>query len=171
MRPAAPDSEPRTHQAAVALQSPRVPDLPGDQPVAAVPQLIDMQLQLARQNANPDLAQGPWWSDVEAAEWIRSHAPPDLVIMARKQDLVFHYTRRRVVFFPPLSDPDKLMDGIRRRHVGLIVVVARKTPLLEPAGVTCFRSLLKTYQSSFRLIYSRPESSIYEVAATGGPSL
>jgi hypothetical protein len=127
----------------------------------------DMQLQLARHNANPDLTQEPWYSDIEAAEWIRSHEPPGLVVMARKQDLVFHYTHHRVVFFPPSSDPEVLMEGIRKHHIALIVVVTRKAPLLEPAEDVCFKALADRYPDSFSLIHSGSGSSIYEVTATG----
>ena len=133
---------------------------------AVVADGCDMQLQLARHNANPDLTQEPWYSDIEAAEWIRSHEPPGLVVMARKQDLVFHYTRHRVVFFPPSSDPEVLMEGIRKHHITLIVVVARRTPLLEPAEDVCFKALAERYPDSFRVIHSGAGSCIYEVTAT-----
>jgi len=129
-----------------------------------------MDLDLARHNLNPDLSKEPWYSDIEAALWIRSHEPADLVIMARKQDLVFHYSRHRVVFFPAFSDPKILMDGVRTYHVRLIVVAVRKTALLEPSDVVCFTALLKAYPSSFHLIYSRHDSWIYEVNARGGAS-
>jgi len=125
----------------------------------------DMQLRLARQNTNPDVTEEPWYADIEAAQWIRSHEPRDLVIMARKQDLVFHYTQQRVVFFPPISDPKILMDGIRRHHVSLIVVNVRKTALLEPPEDVCFQALLEAYPLSFHLAYSSPDSRIYELAA------
>lgn len=123
-----------------------------------------LEFEVARGNAHPDLTQGPWYPDIEAAEWIQSHTPPDQVVMALKQDLVFHYTGHKVVWFPPISDPKQLMDGIRRHHINLVVVVtAHKYSSWQPSEEVCFTSLLKAYPSSFRVLHSGPNYWIYEV--------
>ena len=126
-----------------------------------------MELQIAHHNANPDLTQEPWYSDIEAAEWIQSHEPGDRVVMARKQDLVFHYTQHRVIWFPPISDSKTLMDGIRAHHVSLIVVVARKNLLWLPPEDLCFKALLDAYPSSFQILHAGSNWWIYRLAANG----
>lgn len=126
-----------------------------------------LQINTARYNQNPNLSQGPWSQDIEAAKWIRSHKPVELVIMARKQDLIFHYTQHKVVWFPPISDPHTLMDGIRKYNVSLIVVLAtRKYTIWLPTENLCFQNLLQAYPRDFNLVYSNSAARVYEVDST-----
>lgn len=127
-----------------------------------------LQIGTVRYNQNPNLTQGPWYQDIEAAKWIRSHEPADEVVMARKQDLVFHYTQHRVVWFPPISDPKRLMDGMRRHNVSLVLVVApRKYTIWLPPEEVCFKNILQAYPSSFSLLYSNSAAQIYRVEPAG----
>jgi hypothetical protein len=122
------------------------------------------QITWGRDNLHPDITKQPFYSEIEAAEWIRTHEPSDRVIMAREQDLVFHYTRRRVVWFPPISDAKVLMDGIRRFHVGVIVVAHHSDSYWLPPEDTCFQGLLETYQSVFHLSHQGTDYGIFEIA-------
>jgi hypothetical protein len=118
---------------------------------------------IGRRNLTPDLTQLSGYPMIEAAEWIRIHEPPDSVAMARDVDFIFHYTRGRVVWFPPISDPKVLMDGIRRYKVGVILVVHHAENYWLPAEDTCFRALQETYRNSFRLVHRGIGSWVYEV--------
>jgi len=122
------------------------------------------QVVWGRENLHPDITKEPFYSEIEAAQWIRAHEPSDRVIMAREQDLVFHYTRRRVVWFPPISDPKVLMDGIRRFHVGVIVVAHHPQSYWLPPEDACFQKLLNTYQSAFHLSHQGSDYGIFEIA-------
>jgi hypothetical protein len=127
---------------------------------------IEQQLVWGRDNLNPDITKLPSYSAIEAAEWIRANEPADRVIMAREQDLVFHYTHRRVVWFPPISDPKVLMDGIRRFHVGVLVVTHHPQSYWLPPEDACFEALLQTYGSAFHLSHRGPDYGVFEIAAS-----
>lgn len=101
----------------------------------------------------PEVTQQSGYPMIEAAQWIREHEPPSSVVMARDSEFIFHYTDNRVVWFPPISDPTVLMDGIRRYHVGVILVVHHAGNYWLAAEDSCFQSLMKTYGGAFRLIH------------------
>lgn len=124
---------------------------------------IARQLAEGRSNMSPNLKQQASYGEIEAADWIRSHEPSNQVIMARDQDMFFHYTGRRVVWFPPISDPTVLMDGIRRHNVGVIVVVNPPLRYWLPTEDVCFQSLVRAYGSAFHLSHQDPNYQVYEV--------
>jgi hypothetical protein len=118
---------------------------------------------IGRQNMTPVLANQSGYPMIEAAEWIRTHEPPSSVVMARDVEFIFHFTRGRVVWFPPISDPKVLMDGIRRHEVNVILVVHHVDNYWLPSEVACFQSLLRSYGDAFRLVYRGIDSWVYEV--------
>jgi len=83
--------------------------------------------------------------------------------MARDAEFVFHYTYHRVVWFPPISDPAVLMNGIRRYGVGVILVVHHTANYWLPAEDACFQSLQQAYGNAFRLVHQGIDSWVYEV--------
>jgi hypothetical protein len=116
-----------------------------------------------RDNLNPEFSKLPLYPEIEASDWIRAHEPPDRVIMAREPEFVFHYTHRRVIWFPPISDPQVLMDGIRRHHVEVLVVAHHADSYWQPPEDTCFHSLLQAYPSVFHLVHQGPDNLIFEL--------
>jgi hypothetical protein len=124
---------------------------------------IHVQLIIGRYNLRPDITQQASYGEIQAADWIRTHEPSGLVIMARDQDTFFHYTGRRVVWFPPISNPTVLMDGIRRHHVGVVVVMNPPSRYWLPTEDVCFQSLDRAYRSAFRLSHQDPNFQVYEV--------
>jgi Dolichyl-phosphate-mannose-protein mannosyltransferase len=116
-----------------------------------------------RDNLQPEITGEPMYPEIEASAWIKTHEPGDRVIMAREPEFVFHYTQRRVVWFPPISDPDVLMDGIRRHHVAVVVVAHHSPSYWLPTEEDSFQSLLRSYGTSFQLRHQGPENWIYEV--------
>ena len=126
-----------------------------------------LQLKIARYNMHFDLTTGIYYPDIEAAQWIQAHEPAGLVVMARKEDLVYHYTHHRVVWFPPLRDPQLLISGIRRYHVGAVVIVDRHgNSYWQPPEDACFRSVQQAYGSMFHLIHHGPNNWIFAVDTT-----
>ena len=120
-----------------------------------------MQVRIGLRNYYFDLKADGTYPDIEAAEWIRSHSGQSAIVMARKEDLVFHYGQRKVVWFPPTSNPGILMDGIRRYRVRYIVVDEEGDTYWRPATRACFRSLSRAYPGEFQLVHQGPRNQIF----------
>lgn len=109
--------------------------------------------------------------DVQAGEWIRSHTSSGIVVMARQVPTLYHYSERQVVWFAPSSDPQLLMDGIRRLRADYLVVVIRKNPYYLPSDDESFASLSREYPNSFRMVFKAPELQIFQVIPNVTPVL
>lgn len=102
---------------------------------------------------------------VEAGEWIRTHSAVDAVVMARWEARVFHYSGRRVVWFPASTDPQLLMAGIRRFHIRLIVVAeSGESSYWQPSDRRCFDALRRAYPDQFRQLQAGPDEEVWEWA-------
>jgi hypothetical protein len=113
-----------------------------------------------------DLTQDDFnYPDIEAAEWIKAHTAPSSVVMARKDDMVYHYSHRRVIWFPPSHNTAMLMGGIRRYHVQYVVIHYGNDTYWKPSAQECFDSLSHAYPGSFRLVHEGPHNSVYEVSS------
>jgi hypothetical protein len=121
-------------------------------------------IAMGRENLHPDMTKQSGYPMIVAANWIRSHEPSDRPIMAREPEFIFHFTGRRVVWFPPISNPEVLMEGIRRHHVAVIVVMHRLDNYWLPAEDACFQALQNSYPSAFDLVYWDLGTRVYEVA-------
>jgi hypothetical protein len=109
--------------------------------------------------------------EIQAARWIESNTEPTAIIASGQNSLIHHYSRRRVVWFPPISNPDVVMEGIRRYHVQYIVVITRRWYYYLPPETLCFELLDKAYPGSFRLVHSDGQVRIYQVLPESSPSL
>jgi hypothetical protein len=90
--------------------------------------------------------------------------------MARQMDVVYHYSRRKVVWFPPISDPELLMRGIIDHHVQFIVIEERGSDDEKywiPDAKTCFARLTARYPEEFALVQQGPGEAIYSVVRPG----
>lgn len=121
-----------------------------------------LQMDIARRNVAPEVTKSPYYPDIEAARWIRSNLPPETVVMARKQDLVFHYSQHRVVWSPPLTNPQVLLEGIRKYHVAALVVVDRED-YWQPDDATVFQSLERAAGPILRLLHSGPHYRVFAI--------
>lgn len=127
---------------------------------------IVQQVAVGDNNMNPDVTRQSFYPEIEAAGWIKEYEP-NRVLMAREQDTVFHYTGQRVVWFPPISDPKVLMDGIRRHHVDVLVVAHHSDSYWLPLEDTCFQSLRDAYEKAFQLVHQGHDYEIFEVRPPG----
>jgi hypothetical protein len=116
-----------------------------------------------RGNLRPDITQTALYPEIEASAWILAHESSRRVIMAREPEFVFHYTHRRVVWFPPISDPKVLMDGIRRHRVDVVIVAHHSPSYWLPPEDDCFQALLHVYGNSFQLRHEGTDNWVYEV--------
>jgi len=105
--------------------------------------------------------------EIQAARWIDSHTDPNAIIAASLQPLIYHYSKRRVIWFPPISNPTVLMEGIRKHHIGYVVVIDRNWYYYRPPETTCFDLLYKAYPQGFRLAETIGHAKIYAVLADG----
>ena len=85
--------------------------------------------------------------------------------MASEPEIVFHFSGHRTVWFPPISDPKVLMEGIRRHHIGAILVVHQAQSYWLPPEDVCFQALLQSYPGAFQLTYRDLDTWVYEVAS------
>jgi hypothetical protein len=101
--------------------------------------------------------------EIQAARWIKSHTDADAIIAASLQPLVYHYSRRRVIWFPPISNPTIIMDGIQKYRIQYLVIIKRDRYYYLPPETTCYSLLEKAYPQSFRLVEANGPVKIYEV--------
>ena len=122
------------------------------------------QIDVARQNRAFELQRASSYPDVIAAQWIRAHVPAGAVVMARQWDVAYHYADRKVVWFPPSTDADLLLDGILRYHVDFVIVVRRRPhSYWRPDDDQCFRSVVDRYPQRFAIVQSGAHEKIYAV--------
>src|SRR5262249_14174717 len=101
--------------------------------------------------------------DIEAAQWIRAHSAPSTVVMARKEDLVDHFSQRKVIWFPPSSNAQMMMEGIRKYHIQNVVVTNRENNYWKPSDVESFKALSTAYSNRFVLIYKGANVEVFSV--------
>jgi hypothetical protein len=134
-----------------------------------------MQLKIGRANLDLYSSANRLSADAEAGEWVRSHTDRNAVVMARHVPTVYHYSERKVIWFPPSSNPQLLMEGIRKHKVDFTIVVRRKESYYLPPEEACFEPLLKAYPDAFHLLYQDADFRIFQVSPkavvpTGLPS-
>jgi hypothetical protein len=110
-----------------------------------------LQLEIRDQNRAFDPTRQLQYANVVAAQWIADHTATTAIVMARQMDVVHHYSHRKVVWFAALSDPQLLMEGIRRLKVDYIVATNTST-YYTPYERVCVDALLKTYPDSLRVV-------------------
>jgi hypothetical protein len=125
---------------------------------------IVLQTDVARQNRAFDLSQSPSYPDIQAAQWIQTHVPGGSVVMARQWDIAYHYAARKVVWFPPTTNADVLLNGILKYHVDYVVVVARGDgSYWRPDDDRCFKSLVDRYPELFAVVQAGNREKVYAV--------
>lgn len=123
------------------------------------------QLTIGQRNLDFDVTRIGSYPSIEAAKWLRTHSPETASVMARDREVVYHYAGRRVVWFPPISDPAVLMDGVRRHVVDLIVVTDGRSHYWRPTDRACFDRLRAAYPDAFTLVHEEAVYRIFSVSA------
>jgi hypothetical protein len=126
---------------------------------------VRSQVRLGIENLHFRVEDDSFYPDREAAQWIEENSSPSAVVMARKDDIVYHYGRRRVIWFPPSSDPELLMSGVRKYNVQYIIVVEGNDNYWSPPASDSFALLSKTYPNAFELVHQSASEKVYEVSA------
>lgn len=129
-----------------------------------------MQSRIAHKNtelpdllATTDTSLNPMALEVESGLWIRSHTPAETVVMARHLPTVYHYSHRRLIWFPPSSNADMLMQGILRHKVDIIVVIKHRHPYYLPDDDYCFDRLMAKYGNVFKVVFQDSDLRIVSV--------
>jgi hypothetical protein len=122
---------------------------------------LGAQLKLARTNLDPNSLTNSMPPDVLAGQWINSHTDANAIIMARHLPIVYHYAERKIVWFPPSSNPQLLMEGIQKHKIDFVVVVTRNNSYYLPPEEDCMAALLPAYPNAFDLVYQSEGFKIY----------
>jgi Dolichyl-phosphate-mannose-protein mannosyltransferase len=125
---------------------------------------VRSQVRLGIENLHFRVEDDSFYPDREAAQWIKENTSPSAVVMARKDDIVYHYGRRRVIWFPPSSDANLLISGIRKYNVQYVVVVAGNDNYWSPPASDSFALLSKAYPNAFELVHQSANESVYQVS-------
>jgi hypothetical protein len=125
---------------------------------------VRMQIKTGRANLDLNSPTNHLSADAAAGAWIRLHTGGNAVVMARHVPITYHYSERKVVWFPPSSDPHLLMEGIKKQRVGFVIVVRRENSYYLPPDEDCFFQVLKTYPEAFRLIDQASDFRIFQLA-------
>ena len=99
--------------------------------------------------------------EVVAGQWLRAHISPDAVVMARGSSTVHHYSERKLVWFPPVSDAQVLFEGMMRHRVDYVVVIRHSSPYFLPDDGECFDRLFARYGDGFRLVFEKENLRIF----------
>jgi hypothetical protein len=124
---------------------------------------VAKQVALGRENLTFDITRQTGYADVLAGQWIAANTPADAVVMARQLDVIYHYSRRKTIWFPPSSDPQLLMEGIRKHGVEFVVVSSRPYSYWLPPEDRCFESLLRFYPAAFQALHNDARFRIFKV--------
>jgi hypothetical protein len=116
------------------------------------------QVRIGLENLHFDIAQASNYPEIEASNWIRLHASSNDVVMARALPVVYHYSRLKVIWFPPISDPQILMDGINKHHIRWVVLTGGT--YWQPTDKECFELLRRSYPGAFHLVHNGPHDSL-----------
>jgi hypothetical protein len=81
--------------------------------------------------------------------------------------MIFHYSQRKVIWFPASRDPEILMAGIKRHQVRYVVIHLGNDSYWRPPAKECFDALLEKYPHFFRVVHLGPHNIIYEVSPEG----
>jgi 4-amino-4-deoxy-L-arabinose transferase-like glycosyltransferase len=95
----------------------------------------------------------------QAALWVKQHHP-DAVVMTRWANMVWYWTRMKVVPVPPVSDPGEMWRRIEEREVGTIIADPD-----EFSGVTTkyLMPALQAYPERVELVATFGRTKIYRV--------
>ena len=117
----------------------------------------------ARENVSSGATKFETTPEIRAAHWIGSHTDQRAVIASSQDSLIYHYSRRRIIWFPPISNPQIVMDGLRKYRVQYVVVIQRGANYYLPPETVCFNLLNKAYPGAFRLVDEEGQMKIYQL--------
>ena len=123
---------------------------------------IAQQVALGRDNLSFDMTKQSAYGDVAAGRWIAANTASNAIVMARQTSVVYHYSKRKVIWFPPSSDPQILMEGIRKHKVQFIILSERLYSYWLPPESIPFEALSRLYPHDFQLVHDEPLFKIYK---------
>jgi hypothetical protein len=121
------------------------------------------EISIGRENLASGSARLDNIPEIQAARWIQSHTDSKAIIASRQISLVYHYSRRRVIWFPPITNPKILMQGIREHKIQYLIIVDRNFNYYLPPDPVCFALIQAAYPRAFRLVETKDKLRIYEV--------
>jgi hypothetical protein len=124
---------------------------------------VAAEIPIGRENLTSGSAKIESTPEIQAARWIQSHTDPSSIVASRHVELVYHFSRRKMIWFPPMTNPNVLMHGIREHHIQYVIVIDRGFNYYLPPDTICFDLLYRAYPQAFRLVEAKDQVTIYEV--------
>jgi hypothetical protein len=124
---------------------------------------LAMQVSVARRNLNIASRTNGTPPDVQAAQWIHSNTSENAIVMARHVPIVYHHANRKVVWFPPSSNPQLLMEGIHQHKIGYVIAVSREDSYYLPPDDDCIAALLTAYPNALQVIFQGTGFRIFRI--------
>jgi hypothetical protein len=103
--------------------------------------------------------------DIEAGKWIAANTASSAIVMGRDRSIIYHYSKHKVVWFPPSSNPQILMEGIRKQKVEFVIITERRQNYWLPPENICFDSVYRAYPEAFELVHEEPLFRVFKVVA------
>jgi hypothetical protein len=123
---------------------------------------VSEQADMRRSNLDLTSAQHRPPADLEAALWVREHTESSAVVMARQVPITYHYSGRMMVWFPPSSNAQILMQGIQNYKVSYVILIHRKQSYFLPPEEDCFAAMLEANPNAFLLVAETARYRIYK---------
>jgi hypothetical protein len=86
--------------------------------------------------------------------------------MARHVPITFHHANRKVVWFPPSSNPQLLMEGIQKHKIEYVISVSREDSYYLPPDDDCLAALQAAYPAALQLVESGPDFRIFKTVTS-----
>jgi hypothetical protein len=85
--------------------------------------------------------------------------------MARHLPVSYHYSDRNTIWFPPSSNPNLLLEGIKRHKIDFAIVILRDESYYLPSEEDSMSALLSAYPGVFEMIHEGPKFKIYRATS------
>ncbi|HEY1374909.1 MAG TPA: glycosyltransferase family 39 protein [Candidatus Binatia bacterium] len=133
----------------------------------AVLVVVGLRQELAegRYNLSFDLTKLSSYVDIEAGKWIAANTASSAIVMGRDRSIIYHYSKHKVIWFPPSSNPQILMEGIRKQKVEFVIVTERRQNYWLPPESICFDSVYRAYPKAFELVHEESLFRVFKVVA------
>ena len=128
---------------------------------------VAAEIPMARENLVSGRTKFENSPEIQAAQWINFRTDPNTIIASSQVSLIHHYSKRRIIWFPPITNPKVLMEGIREHRISYVIIIKRSWYYYLPPETVCFDILYKAYPQAFRLAEAKGQVNVYEVLPDG----
>jgi hypothetical protein len=126
---------------------------------------VFQQAAISRTNQAPDPSLFSHYPAADCALWLRTAG--EGVVMAGQWAILHRLTARRVVSFPITSDPQVIVEVVRRENIRYLVVEDHvKDEYFFPPEEDRYQQIERAYSHMFELVHSGPGYRVFEKRRT-----